>query len=99
MSGGGLPCACFGKSDRALGYPHILQLPLWLAVAWSVARDPWMFSAATGLERGLALAACAACSTAFQVASMWRAVYPMARQRRRRALEPAASVGVGGSSW
>ena len=102
MSGGGLPCACFGKSDRVLGYPHIAQLPLWLAVAWSVAREPWLFDAGTGLERGLAmLAACAACSTAFQVASMWRVVYPMARERRHRALEPAASVGAGagGSSW
>ena len=102
MSGGGLPCACFGKSDRALGYPHILQLPLWLAVAWSVAREPRMFDAGTGLEQGLTmLAACAACATAFQVASMWRAVYPMARRRRHRALEPAASVGAGagGSSW
>ncbi len=102
MSGERLPCACFGKSDRALGYPHIVQLPLWLAVAWSVAREPWMFDAGTGLKQGLAmLAACAACSTAVQVASMWRAVFPMALQRRRRALEPADSLGraAGGSSW
>ena len=102
MSGGGLPCACFGKSDRALGYPHILQFPLWLAAAWSVAREPWLLGAGTGIEQGLAmLAACAAFSTAFQVARMWRAAYPMARQRRRRAVEPAASISAdaGAASW
>lgn len=102
MSGGGLPCACLGKSDRALGYPHILQLPLWLAAAWGVAREPWLFGAGTRLEQGLAmLAACAASAAAFQVARMWRAVYPMARRRRHRAVEPAVSTGAGtgASSW
>ena len=102
MSGGRLPCACFGRADRALGYPHVLQLPLWMAVAWSVAREPRLLDAGTRLEQGLAmLGACAAFSAAFQVARMWRAVYPMARQRRRRAAEPAVSVaaGAGASSW
>ncbi len=90
-SGAQLPCACFGRPGRALGYPHILQLPLWLAAAYSVGRVPALFSEGTRLEQGLAmLGACAAASAAFHTARLWRAVYPMARQRMARA------VGAGG---
>lgn len=102
ISGGRLPCACFGKAGRALGYPHIAQFPLWLAVAWSVAREPWLFDAGTRLEGGLVmLAACACVSTLVHIAAMWRAVHPLARARRRRARRSGASAaaGAGGPSW
>lgn len=102
LSGQKLPCACFGKADRALGYPHILQLPLWVAAAAGVTRAPWLFGAGTRLERSLAmLAACAAISTAVHVTTMWRAVYPLARSRRRRAdgAGMSGAMGAGASSW
>lgn len=97
-----LPCACFGRSDRSLGYPHILQFPLWSAVAWGVAREASLFGEGTRPEQGLAmLAVCAIVSTAFQAARLWRAVYPIARQRRRRTAEATGFpiAGAGSSSW
>ncbi len=99
MSDGKLPCACFGASDRSLGYPHILQLPLWLVTAWAVTGDPALFGTGAGLEQGLAmLAVCAIASTAFHVAKMWHAVYPIVRQGRRGTADRAAfQAGSGGS--
>ena len=95
LSGDKLPCACFGKSDRSLGYPHVLQFPLWMAAAWSVTLEASLFSAGTRLEQGLAvLGVCAFVSTAFQTARLWRAVYPIARRRRRGAAESGAPVPV-----
>ena len=102
LSGGKVPCACFGSNDRTLGYGHILQLPLWIFAAWAVAQDPALFGAGTRLEQALAmLAVCAACSTALLVARAWRAVYPMARQRRRSAASAAVlpPAGAGPSAW
>ena len=32
-SAGRVSCSCFGRSDRALGWPQVLQLPLWAAAA------------------------------------------------------------------
>ena len=102
LSGGRVPCACFGRGDRTLGYGHILQLPLWIFAAWAVAQDATLFGAGTRLEQALAvLAVCAACSTALLVARAWRAVYPMARQRRKAAASAALlpPAGAGASSW
>lgn len=31
-----IPCACFGISERRLGWPQVAALPLWLLAAWSV---------------------------------------------------------------
>ena len=99
MSEGKLPCACFGRSGRSLGYPHIVQLPLWLVVAWGVTRDPVLFGGGAGLEQGLAmLAVCAMASTTFHVARLWHAVYPIARQRRRRTADAAVFPAGGGGS-
>lgn len=99
MTDGELPCACFGRSDRSLGYPHILQLPLWLVAAWGVTRDPALFGSGDGFEQGLAmLAVCAVASTTFHVARLWLAVHPIVRQRRRRTAAAAAvPAGAGGS--
>ena len=102
LSGGEVPYACFGKGDRTLGYGHILQLPLWIFAAWAVAQGGTLFSAGTRLEQTLAmLAVCTALSTALQVARAWRAVYPIARQRRKGAAEAAVlpPAGAGVSSW
>ena len=102
LSGGKLPCACFGKGDRPLGYAHVLQLPLWIFAAWGVAREAALFDGGTRLEQALAmLAVCVAFSTAFQVTRAWRAVYPIARERRRRSAEPPGSsiAGARASSW
>ena len=102
LSGGKVPCACFGKGDRTLGYGHILQLPLWIFAAWAVAQGGTLFGAGTRLEQALAtLAVCAACSTALSVARAWRAVYPIARQRRRSAASAAVPppAGAGASAW
>lgn len=97
MSDRELPCACFGGSARSLGYPHIVQLPLWLVVAWWVARDAELFGSGAGLEQGLAmLAVCALASATFQVSRLWHAVYPIARRRRRRMADGGASAGAGG---
>ena len=101
MSGGRLPCACFGKSGRVLGYWHILQFPLWMAAAWCVTRDPWLFDTGTRLEQNLVmLAACAGLTTAGHLAVMWRAVHPLARARRRAGRSDASEAGgAGRSAW
>jgi Methylamine utilisation protein MauE len=33
-------CACFGASERRLGWPQLVSLPLWLAAAWSTTALP-----------------------------------------------------------
>ena len=102
LAGRELPCACFGKSERALGYPHMLQLPLWMVAAWGVARDASLFGGAAALEQSLAMfASCAALVAAVQVVRLGRAVYPMARRRRLRARETNLSMaaGAGASTW
>ena len=102
LAGRELPCACFGKSERALGYPHMLQLPLWVVAAWSVTRDASLFGGASVTEQGLAmLASCAALVAAFQVVRLWSTVYPMARRRRLRARQTSLPVpgGAGASTW
>lgn len=35
-----IPCACFGISERRLGWPQAAALPLWLLAAWSVTNLP-----------------------------------------------------------
>jgi hypothetical protein len=35
-----IPCACFGVSERKLGWPQVAVLPLWLLAAWSVIHMP-----------------------------------------------------------
>ena len=102
MSGGEAALRLLRQGRPGARLPHVLQLPLWMAVAWSVAREPRLLDSGTRLEQGLAmLGACAAFSAAFQVARMARAVYPMARQRRRRAAEPPSRWPPvrGASSW
>ena len=102
LSSEGLPCACFGKSGRELGYPHILQLPLWVAAAFSVASEPSMLNGSSRLAHSMAMLAFAAVvSTSVQVVKMWRAVYPIARRRRLLTVERALSVSPGTTegSW
>ena len=102
LAGRELPCACFGKSERALGYPHMLQLPLWVVAAWGVTRDASLFGGAAALDQSLAMfGSCVAVVAAFQVVRLWLAVYPMARRRRLRAQQTGLSVigGTGASTW
>jgi hypothetical protein len=40
LTGKSVSCACFGASDRKLGWPQLAALPLWLLAAWSVERVP-----------------------------------------------------------
>jgi hypothetical protein len=40
LAGKALSCACFGASERRLGWPQLAALPLWLLVAWSAVRIP-----------------------------------------------------------
>ena len=47
-------CACFGTSERRLGWPQLAGLPLWLLAAWSVIHMP-----AFGLRERLGCAAAA----------------------------------------
>ncbi len=35
LTGKAVPCACFGASQRKLGWPQMLALPLWLFSAWA----------------------------------------------------------------
>ena len=94
-------CACFGRSDRTLGWPQILQLPLWVAAAWGVAQDQSLFGEGTRPEVGLfMLACCAVLSTTLVVTRLWRKVHTIAFHRRTvfahpfaaRASDPEASV-------
>jgi Methylamine utilisation protein MauE len=39
-SGETVACACFGSSERTLGWPQLVALPFWLLAAWSVAHMP-----------------------------------------------------------
>ena len=85
ISGGtSIPCACFGKSSRTLGWPHVAQLPLWLAAAWCVSRPPLLFGMGTRTEQALAaLAVCVCASTVLQVGRLAAAVGPLTRRRLR----------------
>ena len=78
---GELPCACFGRHGRRLGYAHALQFPLWAAAAWCVAREPGIGDSLA--ERAAMLAVAAAAVAAFFVARMWTKLAPLARDRRR----------------
>jgi hypothetical protein len=40
LTGKAVSCACFGASERRLGWPQLAALPLWLLAAWSVVRMP-----------------------------------------------------------
>lgn len=40
LSGKDLACACFGASERQLGWPQLALLPVWLFAAWSATRLP-----------------------------------------------------------
>lgn len=40
LTGKAVACACFGASERRLGWPQLAALPLWLLAAWSVVRMP-----------------------------------------------------------
>ena len=81
---GELPCACFGRHGRRLGYPHALQFPLWAGAAWCVARDPAIGGDDLG-GRTAMLAAAAAVAATFLVIRMWTKLVPLARDRRRSA--------------
>jgi hypothetical protein len=35
-----ISCACFGASERSLGWAQVAALPLWLGAAWSVTQMP-----------------------------------------------------------
>lgn len=48
-----VPCACFGISERKLGWPQVAALPLWLIAAWSVTDLP-AFGLRARLETGAA---------------------------------------------
>jgi hypothetical protein len=48
-----IPCACFGISERRLGWPQVAALPLWLLAAWSVIDMP-AFGLLARLETGAA---------------------------------------------
>ncbi len=101
-SHGKVSCACFGRSDRALGWPQIIQLPLWAAAAWSVGQDPLLFGDTTRSDMGLLmLACCSALSTAWLVARLWHEVYPVARHRRADLGGPVAvrASDQVGSAW
>ncbi len=103
LGAGDVPCACFGGHDRALGYLHVLQLPLWVAAAWCVSRRTEL---AAGFDGRVAMfGACAAAASGFHVARMWIVLAPTARRRRRAAAERARvptsphQPQLGGSSW
>ncbi len=49
-----VPCACFGASERQLGWGQVAALPLWLAAAWSVTVMP-AFSVRVRLESALVI--------------------------------------------
>ena len=101
-SSGEVSCACFGRSDRVLGWPQILQLPLWSAAAWGVARDASLLGEAARPDLGLLmLACCAALSTSWLVARLWWRVYPIARHRRAVLADPLAAPASDpvGSAW
>ena len=40
LTGKAVRCACFGASERNLGWPQLLALPLWLFSAWAVLHIP-----------------------------------------------------------
>ncbi len=40
LTGQAVPCACFGASQRKLGWPQLLALPLWLFSAWATLHIP-----------------------------------------------------------
>lgn len=92
-------CACFGKRGRPLGYRHAVLLPVWVGVAWSVARSSGLQSLD---ERLLMLTSCVACVTCVFVVRMWVAAMPLARERRRAAMRDTgigARVDHGGAEW
>jgi hypothetical protein len=49
-----IPCACFGVSERRLGWPQVAALPLWLLAVWSVVYMP-AFGLRARLETGAAV--------------------------------------------
>ncbi len=40
LTGRAVPCACFGASQRKLGWPQLLALPVWLFSAWATLHIP-----------------------------------------------------------
>lgn len=97
-----VPCACFGRSNRFLGWPQVLQLPLWVAASWGVTRDASLLGEGVGPGLGLfMLACCAVVSTALLVVRLWRLMYPIAHHRRTVLNKPlVGSVSVPeGSAW
>lgn len=99
---GDIPCACFGKSERTLGWVHIAQLPLWMAAAWGASRDPSLLSWATRTEQVLLmLAACAALAATAPVLKLMVNISALARSRRQRAADIAVAkaAGPGAFSW
>lgn len=101
-SKGGIPCACFGKSTRSLGWAHIVQLPLWIVAAWGVSREPALLGDRTPIEQVLfMLAVCAALCATVPVLRLMVNIAPLARQRRRRAADIAVAkaAGPGAFSW
>ena len=91
-------CACLGSKGRPLGYRHAAVLPVWVAVAWSVARPGGL---ASWDDRLLVLAVCVGCVSWVYVLRMWAAVVPLARDRRRAAMGAASvwRVAHGEAEW
>ncbi|WP_419946122.1 MauE/DoxX family redox-associated membrane protein [Candidatus Poriferisodalis sp.] len=92
--GGGIPCACFGRSDRTLGWPHVAQWPLWLGAAWCVARQPTLVDTTHRAGYSVVLLGIsAAAAAAVLVGRVWVKAYPLARHRRRSVMTTARRAG------
>jgi len=78
LTGRSIACACFGASQRKLGWPQLIALPLWLFAAWSALHLP-----STTMTGRLAALACAlVLGTALRAVSALRLGLEARRDRR-----------------